>query len=37
MSLYSYLLKLIIVGDSSNDFVKKGVGKSCILIRFMKN
>ena len=35
MSNYSYLFKLIIIGDTSNILVNIGVGKSCMLLQFL--
>ncbi len=34
---YSYLLKYIIIGDQSKLAHNEGVGKSCILMRFIDN
>jgi len=31
---YDFLFKFIIIGDSSTFSVSKGVGKSCMLLRF---
>lgn len=31
---YDFMFKFIVIGDSSNFFLHKGVGKSCLLLRF---
>ena len=35
MNQYSFLFKYIIIGDASNVYIYKGVGKSCILMQFL--
>lgn len=35
MSNYSYLFKLIVIGDTSKSTFKQGVGKSCMLLQFL--
>jgi hypothetical protein len=36
MNKYSYLMKLIIIGDASKLFYNfLGVGKSCLLMQFL--
>lgn len=34
---YDYLFKFILVGDSSTRSLKIGVGKSCLLLRFLES
>lgn len=34
MSAYKYLLKFIIIGDTGNETIDLGVGKSCLLLQF---
>ena len=31
---YDFMFKFIIIGDSSKTYPTKGVGKSCLLLRF---
>lgn len=36
MSNYSYLFKLIVIGDTSTTLPYAGVGKSCMLLQFLE-
>jgi Ras-related protein Rab-2A len=36
MNEYEYLFKYILIGDSSTFFFYLGVGKSCLLLRFLE-